>query len=539
MLVSRNIRLLLLFVGAVLIAVACMWTPSAVALGSPTSFVAQSDAYVLQSYPERNYGTSARLVCSPSPSGAAYVRFLVADLDGTPVRATLRLYASRSGDGLDVRETSSVWGETAVNAPSTTADVVASVTRLKARRWVEVDVTPAVKGAGFVSFALTGPGGRAVSIGSRESSRKPQLLIETAVPSTTTTSVRAVAPTTTTARPTTTTTRPPTTTTAPPTTTTTAPPTTTTTAPPTSTTAAPALVRSLASFGITRSGSTLSVPVYVSQPLTVPDARVTRAVVVLHGLSRNVEGYWDSAAAGLKGAPGVLLVAPLFATSSDSPATTQLYWTSSGWPKGNLSESSGRPWRISSYGVLDEMIARLRSTFGSLRTVVVIGHSAGGQFVQRYAAASADAGLRFVVMNPGSYLYVSPERPDGNGGFAVPAPAPRGYDDYKYGLQNMSNTSYMASIGAAALRSRYQAAHVRYLLGELDTNPDDPDLDTSASAMVQGAHRLQRGEYFFSYLGFTFGSSIYERHELVLVPGVAHTASGMFRSAAGRAAMLQ
>ena len=56
--------------------------------------------------------------------------------------------------------------------------------------------------------------------------------------------------------------------------------------PPTPT-AEPALVRTKTSFAITRDGATLTIPVYVSQPLTSPDLRVTRAVVAIHGISRN------------------------------------------------------------------------------------------------------------------------------------------------------------------------------------------------------------------------------------------------------------
>ena len=49
--------------------------------------------------------------------------------------------------------------------------------------------------------------------------------------------------------------------------------------------------------------------------------------------------------------------------------------------------------------------------FPNLKTVVVVGHSAGGQFVNRYAAGGAGCPnplveVRYVIMNPSSYLYV-------------------------------------------------------------------------------------------------------------------------------------
>lgn len=189
--------------------------------------------------------------------------------------------------------------------------------------------------------------------------------------------------------------------------------------------------------------------------------------------------------------------------------------------------------------MIDELVARLRAGFVNLRSVIIVGHSAGGQMTQRHASASSDPSLRFVVMNPGSYLYLSPERPDGAGGFAVPEPAPAGYDNYKYGLQNLGGTPDMAAIGASTLRSRYEAAHVHYLLGASDTDPNDSNLDVRAPAMLQGSHRLERGQLFFSYLGFTFGASAYERHVLTVVPGVGHSARSMFGSAAARTTMTQ
>jgi len=301
----------------------------------------------------------------------------------------------------------------------------------------------------------------------------------------------------------------------------------------------PALLRSEESFPITRDGETLVVPVYASQPLTTPDADVTRAVIAIHGLSRNANDYWGYAAAGLEGVNGVLLVAPQFAESDDDPASDQLYWANSDWSQGDQSEGDGRPWSMSSFGVLDELVASLRATFVNLRTVVVTGHSAGGQMTQRYAAASGDPGLRFVAMNPGSYLYLSPERPAAGGGFAVPKDPPADYDDYKYGLQDLKDTPYVAAVGAEALRGHYEAARVTYLLGALDTDKEDPDLDVSPPAMLQGAYRLQRGRLFFDYLGFTYGASIYERHTMSEVPGVDHDGERMFGSAAARAAMTQ
>ena len=76
-----------------------------------------------------------------------------------------------------------------------------------------------------------------------------------------------------------------------------------------------------------------------------PDARVTRAVIAIHGTSGGAADYWDYAAAGLKDVSGVLLVAPKFAIATEAPAASQLYWPTAGeWSKGGLSSAAGRPW---------------------------------------------------------------------------------------------------------------------------------------------------------------------------------------------------
>lgn len=282
----------------------------------------------------------------------------------------------------------------------------------------------------------------------------------------------------------------------------------------------------LQSFGITRGGQTLSVLVYSSFPLGQTNTHVTRAVVVVHGTNRNASDYFDYADAAI--GDGVLVVAPRFETADESPSSTDLYWTNSAWKEGGQSTGS-RPWSISSFEVADELIRSLRQTFPNLDAVVVAGHSGGGQFVQRYAATSTDSRVRFVVANPSSYLFMSRERPESVSGCSW-------FNEYRYGLDDLDDVPYVDAIGASALRSRYGAARVTYLLGADDTNPDDADLDKTCGAEAQGPHRRARGENFVDTLDDVYGSGIYSRHALYIVSGVGHSAREMFGSSAGRSA---
>ena len=67
--------------------------------------------------------------------------------------------------------------------------------------------------------------------------------------------------------------------------------------------------------------------------------------------------------------------------------------------------------------MIDEVFDRLRDRkrFPNLSQVVLAGHSAGGQFVNRYAAggqARANQGVRlkFLVMKPSPYIYLDRKR---------------------------------------------------------------------------------------------------------------------------------
>jgi pimeloyl-ACP methyl ester carboxylesterase len=180
--------------------------------------------------------------------------------------------------------------------------------------------------------------------------------------------------------------------------------------------------------------------------------------------------------------------------------------------------------------------------------VTVVGHSAGGQFVQRYAGetrvqrklAALRNSYRYIVSNPSSYMYLSAaryhpaKRAFGPLTAAEVRSCPR-YNRYKHGLQALN--LYGTVAGASGIRRQYASQSIVYLLGGADTDRNDPTLDHSCAAMWQGGQRLERGRLFHRSLIAIFGSSITRRHRLVVVPGVAHDARAMYTSAAGRAAL--
>ena len=159
------------------------------------------------------------------------------------------------------------------------------------------------------------------------------------------------------------------------------------------------------------------------------------------------------------------------------------------------------------------------------------GHSGGGQVIQRFALTGHDhpllqtegISLRYVVANPSSYAYFSPQRP-----VTFDAASCPGFNDWKYGMQNLPD--YAKGQRAQQLEQAYVSRNVTYLLGQQDIDPNHPALDKSCEAETQGAYRLTRGHNYVDYLKARHPQL---SHKLVEVPGVGHDGDKMFTSPEG------
>ncbi len=266
---------------------------------------------------------------------------------------------------------------------------------------------------------------------------------------------------------------------------------------------------------------------------------VRRAVVVVHGHGRDAVGYFAAlqrarAAAGAE----ALLIAPHFLAASDPGGTDLLRWGTGSWMGGLPARG---PTGASAFDVLDALLARLsdRARFPALTDIVLAGHSAGAQLVQRYAAVGHGAGaplhVRYVVANPSSYLWFGPDRPDADGRpspFAGAAACP-GWNDWKYGLAG-GLPPYVKD-SPATLEARYVSRELVYLLGDEDTDPHQRDLDRSCAGLAEGPNRLARGHAFMAQLQARHGALPTQTlHE---VPGVAHAGARMLNSPCGLAAL--
>jgi pimeloyl-ACP methyl ester carboxylesterase len=278
-------------------------------------------------------------------------------------------------------------------------------------------------------------------------------------------------------------------------------------------------------------------PLYVSADWSAPLPAVTRAVIVVHGTLRNADVYRRSAERARNEAfvpeQTTLLVIPQFLAETDITAhklpAEILRWTLEGWKDG---EPAKGPAPLSSFDAFDAMLGHLADAhlFPGLRNVVVTGHSAGAQVVQRYAAVGRGEtaliarriAVRYVVAEPSSYLWF---------GDARPRPTCPGFDRWKYGLRDPP--PYVGD--TSKLEDRFISRDVIYLLGALDTDPAHPFLDRSCAAEAQGETRYARGMLNMLFLEQRHPNLV--RHRIFTIPGVGHSGARIFASDCGIAAL--
>jgi hypothetical protein len=284
-----------------------------------------------------------------------------------------------------------------------------------------------------------------------------------------------------------------------------------------------------------------TLPLHVSADWSRRIPEATRALVLVHGASRDLDASLRIALTALYAAGeagrGTVLVLPQFLTESDAEAravpTDMLRWTANGWIDGDV---AARPAPLSSYDTIDAIMARLADAeiFPNLRHVVIAGHAAGAQLVQRYAVAGrgpamltqANVAVRYVVANPSSYLWFGEDRPA-----PVNHATCQAVDRWSYGLATAP--AYVEK--SDDLEERYIARDVVYLLGESDTDTDQSMLDRSCAAEAQGPTRYARGMNYLFALEQRHPNLV--RHRILSIWGVGHDAGSMFLSACGLAAL--
>ncbi|HEY9479146.1 MAG TPA: alpha/beta fold hydrolase, partial [Gemmatimonadaceae bacterium] len=242
--------------------------------------------------------------------------------------------------------------------------------------------------------------------------------------------------------------------------------------------------------------------VYSTYPLETPNPGITRALIMVHGASRNPDHYFETAtaAAFLAGAlENTIVIAPRFAASRDSVAANEVVWPNRGdtWRSGGMSTSNPD---LSSFDFADELLRKLadKKVFPNLTKIVVAGHSAGGQFATRYEMASKvhdslGVQVSYVVANPSSYAWPVASRPLAVGDAdtvdvykeSMGDGAEEVHSNFKYGPFDSTSApsynrwpkglddrrGYTAGMTDDQLRKNLVDRPVTYLLGQVDVLP--------------------------------------------------------------------
>ncbi len=202
-------------------------------------------------------------------------------------------------------------------------------------------------------------------------------------------------------------------------------------------------------------GGTAPLPVH----MFVPDSAASNApiVLVMHGASRNADEYrdnWIEVAEACE----VIIAAPEFSRDR--------FPRSARYNLGGLADAGDEP---AAFDVVGTIFEAVQATYApQTPEYVMFGHSAGSQFVHRYAMFRPDPRMRRAVgANAGWYT--------------VPDPAIA----WPYGFANAPETPPLFEAVAAL--------PIELHLGTQDNDPNGRSLRRTPEAVAQGAGRFDRG----------------------------------------------
>jgi hypothetical protein len=298
-------------------------------------------------------------------------------------------------------------------------------------------------------------------------------------------------------------------------------------------------------FTFEESNTQLSIPVFASHSIENSNKDIRRLIIIVHGAGLNAEKSYETGyriAEELGESKNLyMVIAPQFLEGIEPEEKGLLFWGRQ-WRSGGMSLSEelnkGLP-SVSSYEVMDRLIRIVTERNREINQIIVLGHSAGGQFVSRYAAINNNhedlkkqgVSIYYVAANPSSYLYLNATRYQlSSNGEILESSRDElancdGYNDYKYGLENLYG--YAKSISKQDIRFRLTNRPVVFLLGQKDTERSW-SLDKSCEVEVQGKNRYERGLLYKHHL-FIFSNDIQNsNHHWVTIAGLGHDAREMF-----------
>jgi hypothetical protein len=162
-------------------------TPAPAPAPTSATIAAAADAQVDSSKATTNYGQVSSLGARAGDGRITstlrtYLTFTISGLASAPSSAKLRLYVTDASDtGGQLYVVSTAWAESTITwstAPALPVRALTSIPAAKSGKWVEIDVTSAVRGNGSLSFAIATSSANTVAYSSRETARAATLLVE-------------------------------------------------------------------------------------------------------------------------------------------------------------------------------------------------------------------------------------------------------------------------------------------------------------------------------------------------------------------------
>jgi hypothetical protein len=282
---------------------------------------------------------------------------------------------------------------------------------------------------------------------------------------------------------------------------------------------------------------------------------VTRMVLAIHSSSYNPDYYLENTLLLFQNSPKelkkTLIVAPAFYRKDKTDLSNIVVWKRSPFWGSSKGLYRSKKVEVSAYEILDHLLKDVMTSdrFPHLKEVIVLGHSAGGQLVNRYAACNTvedtiadkhNISMRYLVMAPSTYVYMDGRRMRKQGEqitFDYPFNAVKKYDNWGYGLKHLYRYHKRHHINADTIRWQYQYRRVLYLVGDQDTGKHH--LSQTRSAMYQGANRLERLKIYYHYLETYYGRDIHDYHAMAIVKGAGHSSRQLMLSEEGRRFILE
>ena len=235
----------------------------------------------------------------------------------------------------------------------------------------------------------------------------------------------------------------------------------------------------------------MEAPVYYAAPKPLSDGdKGELAVIMIQGWGGGVQVLKEQLALQ-KSLGDVYVVSPLYPRTQvmekhNIAKDDRAIWNES-WPRDlTIPGTPHDDWRgggdangttMSSYDVVDELLAQLsyKKLFPNLKKIVMVGFSAGGQFVGRYVAVGKGVvregiTLEYAAMAPSTFLW------------------PSSTDTWHYGISNRPR--YCRETSDEQMMENLRHRRCLHGCGSLDVG--EGSLDKTPPAMKQGENRFVR-----------------------------------------------